>query len=75
MQDRINSYFLNESLSPPRDKGSIAVGTQPNDFSKATTQAWQYIPGTRRVRQAPDVCCDYPVPPAGQRTAWPPKTR
>ncbi len=68
MQDRINSYFLNESLLPPRDKGSVAVGIQPNDFSAATTQAWQYIPGTRRVRQAPDVCCDYPVPPAGVRT-------
>ena len=68
LQDRIQAYFYNEVLLPPRDKGSIAVGTQPNDFSNATTQAWQYIPGTRRVRQAPDVCCDYPVPPAGMRT-------
>ena len=68
MQDPINSYFLNASLLPPRDKGGIAVGTQANDFSQSTTKAWQYIPGTRRVRQAPDVCCDYPVPPAGLRT-------
>ncbi|MGH8035015.1 MAG: DUF1329 domain-containing protein, partial [Lysobacterales bacterium] len=29
---------------------------------------WQYSPGIRRVRQAPEVCCDYPVPPAGLRT-------
>ncbi len=68
MQDRVNSYFLNESLAPPRDKGSIAVGIQPNDFLNDTTQAWQYIPGTRRMRQAPDVCCDFPIPPAGART-------
>ena len=30
--------------------------------------SWQYLPGLRRVRQAPEVGFDYPVPPAGLRT-------
>lgn len=67
-QDKIAAHFYLESLLPERDKGSIAVGMQPNDFSKDSTMAWQYNPGIRRVRQAPEVCCDYPVPPAGLRT-------
>lgn len=62
------AYFYTEYFLPERDKGSIAVGTQPNDFTNASTSAWQYNPGLRRVRQAPEVCCDYPVPPAGLRT-------
>src|SRR3546814_1792671 len=33
------------------------------------SQSWQYQPGTRRVRQAPEVGFDYPVPPAGLRTS------
>lgn len=62
------AYFYTEYFLPERDKGSIAVGTQPNDFTNESTSAWQYNPGLRRVRQAPEVCCDYPVPPAGLRT-------
>ncbi|HEY0973244.1 MAG TPA: DUF1329 domain-containing protein [Solimonas sp.] len=66
--DKINSYFYTGYLLPERDKGFVAVGYQPNNFSKDATQSWQYQPGIRRVRQAPEVCCDYPVPPAGLRT-------
>jgi hypothetical protein len=68
MQDPVNSYFYNESILPPRDKGSIGVGYQLNDFTKGQMQVWQYIPGIRRMREAPEVCCDFPVPPAGLRT-------
>ncbi len=66
--DRINSYFYSGYLLPERDKGFIAVGYQPNNFAKEGTMSWQYLPGTRRVRQAPEVGFDYPVPPAGLRT-------
>ncbi len=66
--DRINSHFYTGYLLPARDKGFVAVGFQPNDFSKSGTMSWQYLPGTRRVRQAPEVGFDYPVPPAGLRT-------
>lgn len=68
LQDKVNSYFYTSYLLPQRDKGFTAVGYQPNDFSKDATQSWQYLPGLRRVRQAPEVGFDYPVPPAGLRT-------
>jgi len=67
-EEKINSYFYTGYLLPERDKGFIAVGFQPNNFAKDSTQAWQYLPGTRRVRQAPEIGFDYPVPPAGMHT-------
>ena len=67
-QDKINAYFYTSYLLPERDKGFTAVGYQPNDFSHEGTMSWQYLPGLRRVRQAPEVGFDYPVPPAGLRT-------
>jgi hypothetical protein len=66
--DKINAYFYTGYFLPERDKGFVAVGYQPNNFKNDSTQSWQYQPGIRRVRQAPEVCCDYPVPPAGMRT-------
>ncbi|WP_243393536.1 DUF1329 domain-containing protein [Solimonas fluminis] len=66
--DKVQAYFLSEFYAPPRDKGFISTGWQPNDFTDDATSAWQYLPGTRRVRQAPNICCDYPVPPAGMHT-------
>ena len=65
--DKINAYFYQEYLEPPRDAGFTAVGYQPNNFSDDATNSWQYQPGLRRVRQAPEVGFDYPVPPAGMR--------
>ena len=67
-QDKIGAYFFQSFLLPERDKGFTAVGYQPNDFTKDATSSWQYLPGLRRVRQAPEVGFDYPVPPAGLRT-------
>jgi hypothetical protein len=64
----VNAYFYSGYLLPERDKGFTAVGFQPNDFKGAGTNSWQYLPGLRRVRQAPEVGFDYPVPPAGLRT-------
>lgn len=66
--DRINAYFYTGYLLPERDKGFVAVGYQPNNFTSDSTSSWQYLPGLRRVRQAPEVGFDYPVPPAGLRT-------
>ena len=68
LQDKINAYFYTSYLLPERDKGFTAVGYQPNDFNKDSTTSWQYLPGLRRVRQAPEVGFDYPVPPGGLRT-------
>ncbi|MGH8431863.1 MAG: DUF1329 domain-containing protein [Solimonas sp.] len=67
-QDRINSYAFLAFLSPPKDKGFVSVAWAPNNFVNDAYKAWQYIPGTRRVRQAPEIGHDYPLPPAGART-------
>ncbi|MGH8445106.1 MAG: DUF1329 domain-containing protein [Solimonas sp.] len=66
--ERINAHFYTGYMLPERDRGFVAVGFQPNNFTDDSTQSWQYLPGTRRVRQAPEVGFDYPVPPAGFRT-------
>lgn len=67
-QDKINAYFYQGYLQPASRHGFVAVGYQPNDFSDDATRSWQYLPGLRRVREAPKVGFDYPVPPAGMRT-------
>ncbi|MGH8541165.1 MAG: DUF1329 domain-containing protein, partial [Stenotrophobium sp.] len=69
MQDKIAAYFYISYLKPERDKGMTAVGYQPMDFSHDATNSWQYMPGLRRVRQAPEVGYDYPVPPAGMHVS------
>jgi hypothetical protein len=69
LTDRISAYFLYSTLLPERDRGLVSVGFQLSNFKDGSTQAWQYQPGTRRVRQAPEVGFDYPVPPAGLHTS------
>ena len=66
--DQVNAYFFVKTLLPARSNGEVSVGYQPNNFKSNATQAWQYQPGIRRVRKAPEVGFDYPVPPAGLRT-------
>ncbi|WP_084197152.1 DUF1329 domain-containing protein [Solimonas soli] len=66
--ERMTAQFYTGYMLPERDRGFVAVGFQPNNYTNASTQSWQYLPGTRRVRQAPEVGFDYPVPPAGFRT-------
>ncbi len=66
--DNVGAYFYNVTLLPQRDKGTIGVGFQPVDFSDGSTRVWAYNPGTRRLRQAPDIAFDYAVPPSGLRT-------
>jgi hypothetical protein len=68
LTEKINSYFYSGYQLPERNKGEVAVGFQPNAYATDATQAWQYLPGTRRVRQAPEIGYDYPVPPAGLHT-------
>lgn len=68
-QDEIAAYFYISYLLPERDKGKAAVGFVPFDYSTGATTAWTYMPGLRRVRQAPKVGFDYPVPPSGMHTS------
>lgn len=68
LSEKINAYFYDEYQLPQRDRGMVSVGFQVTNYKLGSTQAWQYLPGTRRVRQAPEVGFDYPVPPAGMHT-------
>ncbi|QHS10462.1 DUF1329 domain-containing protein [Sinimarinibacterium sp. NLF-5-8] len=68
LSDKIAAYFYSSILLPERDRGTVAVGYQFNNQAQGSTQAWAYQPGTRRVRQAPEVGYDYPVPPASLHT-------
>jgi len=38
--------------------GTIYLVLDPTDYTIAERQAWLYNAGQRRVRRAPDVCCD-----------------
>ena len=67
-EKNVAAYFYDLVLLPLRDKGQIGVGYQPLDFADGSTRVWSYNPGTRRLRQAPDIAFDYPVPPSGLHT-------
>lgn len=62
------SNFNVLTLIPEREKGSIIVGNEQWDYANHPRQAWQYNPGTRRVRQLPSFGFDMPQGPGGFRT-------
>ena len=53
---------------PARKKGEIILVWEFRDVTEATRNAWQYLPGTRRVRRAPSIGYDFPNGPGGLRT-------
>lgn len=52
-------------LLPEREKGAVSVSSEPINFSKGKRLAWQYDPGTRRVRQLPEYGFDQPLGGSG----------
>lgn len=58
-----------EVLEPSRKKGELVVVHEPLDQVKHERKAWVYIPGTKRVRRAPQAGYDTPVGPGGLMTA------
>lgn len=63
-----SSFVFRETTKPERERGSIALVIEAWDFDNTPTLAYQYIPGTRRVKQAPEVAGDYPLGPGGFHT-------
>ena len=59
--DAVQAYNRSYTWLPTRDKGGISVTSEPVDFSKAKRLAWNYDPGTRRVRQLPEFGFDQPL--------------
>ena len=47
---------------PARRNGEKMIASYPKDWANQGSAIWQYLPGQRRVRIAPDVCCDTPNP-------------
>ena len=55
------SQGMNRTLLPERDKGAVNVNAEPVNFGKDKRLAWNYDPGTRRVRQVPEFGFDQPM--------------
>jgi len=61
----VMAWAMNLTLLPERDKGNISVSQEPVSFVKDKRLAWQYNPGTRRVRQLPEFGFDQPLGGSG----------
>ncbi|WP_432470111.1 DUF1329 domain-containing protein [Amphritea sp. HPY] len=58
--DDIYFQLLVQYAQPTRRKGEVILLRDPMNQSDNPRQAWQYIPGQRRVRRAPTVAFDTP---------------
>ncbi|GGO89457.1 hypothetical protein GCM10011348_47260 [Marinobacterium nitratireducens] len=62
-------HLMLEYSLPVRRKGEVILVRDPVNAASSPRQAWQYIPGQRRVRRAPTIAYDTPhVQFAGQTT-------
>jgi Protein of unknown function (DUF1329) len=52
-------------IAPPRQAGGSTVLLDPLDWTSGGRRAYQYIPGQRRVKLAPDLAYDTPSPYSG----------
>lgn len=64
----ISARVLVEVTDPPREKGKVTLVHEFMDLTEMPRNAWQYLPGTRRVRRAPTIAYDFPDGPGGLRT-------
>lgn len=63
-----SAFVFRSTLKPERERGSITLVREFWDYGNRPSQAWQYIPGTRRVKQVPEIAADYPLGPGGFHT-------
>jgi hypothetical protein len=66
--DLRSSFLFRKTLRPERDRGSVGLVISAWDYTNQPTQTWQYLPGTRRVRQVPEIAGDYQLGPGGFHT-------
>ncbi len=67
LHDGIMALSINLTLLPERDKGNLSISQEPVSFVKDKRLAWQYNPGTRRVRQLPEFGFDQPMGGSGNK--------
>jgi len=58
--DNVLVYILQRVVSPPRLAGSLTLVHETMDQVVEPRRAWQYSPGQRRLRRAPNVGYDNP---------------
>ena len=59
--NNISLYYLANTIAPAREAGNVVlVYDALNATLNGGRQAWQYSPGTRRVRRAPNIAYDNP---------------
>jgi hypothetical protein len=63
-----NAKVMVQTTAPARQKGEVILVHEYRDVSVQSRDAWQYLPGTRRVRRAPTIAYDFPNGPGGLRT-------
>jgi hypothetical protein len=66
--DGVSALANVKTLLPERNKGEVIVSTDTYNFKAVPRNAYQYNPGTRRVRQMPEFGFDMPFGPGGFRT-------
>lgn len=55
---------------PARRAGEQVMIMDPLDYAEKGRRAWQYLPGQRRVKLAPDIAFDTPNPGTAGATTW-----
>jgi len=58
--NNVGVYFLQMTMAPPRLAGTILLVHETMDQVKEARRAWQYNPGQKRLRRAPNVGYDNP---------------
>jgi hypothetical protein len=58
--NNVITYFLQIVREPPRLAGQITLVHETMDQVREARRAWQYNPGQRRIRRAPNVAYDNP---------------
>lgn len=58
--NNVITYFLQIVRDPPRLAGQITLVHETMDQVREARRAWQYNPGQRRIRRAPNVAYDNP---------------
>jgi hypothetical protein len=52
--------YFSQTISPPRMAGTLILAHERSGVGAEGRKAWLYLPSLKRVRLAPNVCCDNP---------------
>lgn len=58
--DNISIYYIAHTIAPARRAGNVILVHETLNRALDPRKAWQYSPGTRRVRRAPNIAYDNP---------------